>query len=82
MSGRGRTYALLTVAVLAAVGCVVSWVQSQTAVDVAPISDGEPATTSVAYNASWIALALLLATVAGVCVVVGVARLREESRGR
>lgn len=82
MSGRRRTYVLLMIAVLAAAGCVVSWVQSQTAVDVAPISDGEPATTSVAYNASWIALALALATVAGVCVVVGVARLREVSRGR
>ncbi|MGK2882945.1 MAG: hypothetical protein ACSLE6_19900 [Mycobacterium sp.] len=80
MTRRGRTIAVLTLAGLAAVGCVVSWLQVRTPVDVAPIAEGQAPTTSMAYSGSWITLALFLATVAGVCVVIGVARLRDGRR--
>ena len=44
----------------------------------APVIDGEPATTSVVYDAPLLTLALLLATVAGVLVVLGIANLRRR----
>ena len=67
----------LTLALAAAVGCVLSWVAASSRVEVPPILEGEPWTTSVAYSAPLVALSLLLATVAGVLVVLGVAALRR-----
>jgi len=67
----------LLVAVLAAVGCVVSWLAARSTVAVAPVLEGEPQTTSVAYSAPLLVLSLLLATVAGVLAVVGISRLRR-----
>lgn len=78
MSARRRAIAELVLAVAAAVGCVVSWVQSRSTVDVAPIADGEPTTTSITYYPPLLVIALVLATLAGVLVVVGVARLRRR----
>jgi hypothetical protein len=46
-------------------------------VAVAPVIDGQPATTSVAYNPQLLLLTLLLATAAGVLAVIGGARLRR-----
>jgi uncharacterized protein involved in exopolysaccharide biosynthesis len=66
------------VAVLAAVGAVLSWFGAQTTVTVAPILPGEPQTTSVAYSPPMLVLMLLLATVAGVMAVIGIARLRRR----
>jgi len=47
-------------------------------VTVAPVLDGEPQTTSVVYSPPLLVLSLFLATVAGVLVVVGIARLRRS----
>jgi hypothetical protein len=68
----------LLVAVAAAVGCVLSWLGASSTVVVAPVLDGEPPTTSVAYSAPLLVLSLLLATVAGVLAVLGIARLRHR----
>jgi len=68
----------LVLAVAAAVGAVASWIGAQSPVDVAPIADGQPATTSVAYYPPMVMLALVLGTLAGVLAVVGVSRLRRS----
>ncbi|GAS88518.1 hypothetical protein [Mycolicibacterium brisbanense] len=68
----------LVVALCAAAGCVVSWLAARTTVDVAPILPGEPSTTSVVHSAPLLVLSLLLATVAGVLAVLGIARLRRR----
>ena len=64
-------------AVVAAVGCVLSWLAASSTVVVAPVLDGEPQTTSVVYSAPLLVLSLLLASVAGVLAVVGIARHRS-----
>ncbi|WP_019971901.1 hypothetical protein [Mycobacterium sp. 141] len=72
-----RAVVELLVAVAAAAGCVVSWLAAGTTVDVAPILPDEPSTTSVVHSAPLLVLALLLAIVAGVLAVLGIARLRR-----
>jgi hypothetical protein len=68
----------LLVAVVAAAGSVVSWLAASSTVAVAPVLDGEPQTASVVYSAPLLVLSLFLATVAGVLVVLGIARLRRR----
>jgi hypothetical protein len=68
----------LALAVVAAAGCVVSWLAASSTVVVAPVLEGEPQTTSVVYSAPLLVLSLFLATIAGVLVVLGVARLRRN----
>jgi hypothetical protein len=68
----------LMFAVVATAGCVLSWLAASSTVVVAPVVDGEPMTASVVYNPPLVALSLLLATVAGVQAVNGVARLRRR----
>ncbi|AFM15445.1 hypothetical protein Mycch_0627 [Mycolicibacterium chubuense NBB4] len=75
---RRRAVVELLLAVVAAVGCVVSGVAAKTRVVVAPILDGEPSTTSDMYYAPLLTLSLLLAAVAGVLAVVAVSRLRRR----
>jgi hypothetical protein len=75
-TGRRAVIELL-LALVAAVGCVLSWLASISTVDVPPIIDNEPWTTSLIYSPPLLALSLLLATVAGVLAVLGVARLRR-----
>lgn len=65
----------LVLAGLAIVGAVRSWLGSTKVVDVAPIADGQPATTSVVYQAPMLLLTLGLATAAGVLLVLGIAGL-------
>lgn len=77
VSGPRRAIIELALAVAAAIGCVVSWLQSRSTMTVAPIANGEPTTTSVEYYAPLLMLALGLATAAGVLAVLGVARLRR-----
>ncbi len=72
----------LVLALAAAIGCVLSWLAAVTTVEVAPIIEGEPLTTSLVYIPPLLTLSLLLATVAGVLTVLGVARLRRARRGR
>lgn len=74
-----KVIAQLGVALLAGVGSVLSWLAASATVTVAPVLEGEPETTSVVYNAPLLTLSLLLATVAGVLTVLGVARLRRRS---
>lgn len=75
---RRRALLELLLAIVAAVGCVVSWLAAATTVVVAPVLDGEPQTTSTVYSAPMLVLALLLATAAGVLAVLGAARLRRS----
>lgn len=78
MSPRTRALLELVAALAAAVGCVASWAVASRAATAAPIAPGEPETAVTVYSAPMLALALLLATVAGVLLVVGVARLRRH----
>ncbi|AGB21020.1 hypothetical protein Mycsm_00570 [Mycobacterium sp. JS623] len=68
----------LLVAVAAAIGCVVSWLAASSTVVVGPVLEGEPHTTSVVYSPPLLGLSLLLATVAGVLAVLGIAGLRRR----
>jgi len=72
----------LVLATLALIGAVLSWLQVRSIVDVSPIADGQPATTSVAYSPPMMLLTMLLATVAGVLIVLGVAGLIRTRRAR
>jgi hypothetical protein len=78
MRARLRAVVELVLAVAAAVGCVLSWASADSTARLAPIIPGEPETTGVLYSPPLLALALLLATVAGTLAVVGVARLRRH----
>jgi hypothetical protein len=72
----------LVLAVVAAAGCVLSWLAARSTVVVAPVLDGEPMTTSVVYSPPLLVLSVLLATVAGVLAVLGIARLRRTAKQR
>ncbi len=78
MSNKRGATVELALAVVAAVGAVLSWFGAQTVVTVtvAQVLEGEPPTTSVAFSPPMLVLMLLLATVAGVLAVDGIARLR------
>lgn len=67
----------LVLAVIAVAGCVLSWLAARSTVEVAPVLDGEPLTTSVVYSPPLLVLSVFLATVAGVLAVLGVAGLRR-----
>jgi hypothetical protein len=75
---RIRAAAELVVAVVAAVGCVYCWLAARTTEMAPPVLPTEPSQVSTAYYPPLIALSLLLATVAGVFAVVGIARLRHS----
>lgn len=75
-----RTLVELALAAAAAAGCAMSWLQVRYLVLVAPVIDGEPATTSVTYHPRMLLLAWVLATAAGVLAVVGTARLFRARR--
>lgn len=75
-----RAVVELALAAVAAVGCAMSWLRVRYLVLVAPVIDGEPATTSVTYHPRMLLLAWVLATAAGVLAVVGAARLRRARR--
>ncbi len=77
---RFRTVVELLLACAAAVGCAASWSAVRTTVAVAPILKDQPATTSVIYDPSMLLVTLLLAAVAGMLAVVGIARLRRTGR--
>jgi hypothetical protein len=81
MRSRRRATVELLVALVAAAGCVLSWLAAPSTVVVAPVLESEPKTASVQYSAPLVVLSLLLATVAGVLVVLAVARLRRGRSG-
>lgn len=78
MTGRVRAALELLLAGAATAGCVLAWLAASTPVVVPPVLEGEPRTTSVEYSAPLVGLALVLATVAGVLVVLAVARLKRR----
>lgn len=67
----------LGLAFAALAGAGVSWSHARHTVGVAPIADGQPVTTSLVYEPQQLLLTMLLATLAGVLVLVGAARLRR-----
>jgi hypothetical protein len=75
--GRFRGLIELALACAALVGAGLSWSHAREMVGVAPVADGQPATTSLVYHPQLLLLTLVLATIAGVLVVVGAARLRR-----
>jgi len=77
MSARARATVELAVAVASAAGCVLLWLAASSTVEVAPVLENEPMTTSVDYSGPLLGLSLLLATLAGVLCVLAVARLRR-----
>jgi hypothetical protein len=79
---RFRAFIALVLACAAALGCAASWSAVRSTVPVAPVADGQPVTTSVVYDPQLLLLTLLLATVAGMLAVVGVARLRRAGRAQ
>ena len=79
MKARVRHIALLIAAVAAVAGAALCWSQVKSLVDVAPVTDGQPATVSVVYDPPMMVLTLALATVAGVLGVFGVAGLRRAA---
>jgi hypothetical protein len=75
---RLRATVELVLAAVAAIGCVLCWLAAGSTADVAPIISSEPSKTATVYDPALITLSLFLATVAGVLVVLGVARLRRS----
>lgn len=80
MTARLRAVVELGLACAAVLGSALSWAHTRSTMPVAPVADGQPATTSVVYDPALLLLTLLLATAAGVLAVVGTARLRRASR--
>jgi len=82
---RFRALLLLGLACAAAAGAAATWLHSRHTVQVAPIADGQPVTNSLVYEPQLLLLTMLLAIIAGVLAVLGVARLwrsrRQVSRG-
>jgi uncharacterized membrane protein YidH (DUF202 family) len=76
---RVRAIVELVLAAAALIGCGVSWLAAKSTADVAPVIAGEASKTSNVYDPSMITLSLLLVTVAGVLLVIGVARWRRVS---
>ena len=68
----------LVLAAAAVVGAAVCWAQVRSWVDVAPVTDGQPATVSVVYDPPLMMLVWLLVTAAGVLIVLGVTGLRRR----
>ncbi len=76
--GPVRHAAQLIAAVVAAAGAALSWAQVRSLVEVAPVTEGQPSTVSVVYDPPMMVLGLVLATVAGVLAIYGVAGLRRR----
>ena len=68
----------LVLSAAAAAGALLCWGHITSLVDVAPVTEGQPATVSVVYNPPLMLLVWLLAVAAGVLAVLGVAGLRRR----
>lgn len=77
MTNRAVARVQLGFAVVALVGAVVCWLSASSVVSVPPVVEGEPTMVSTVYDTSLIALSFLLAGVAAIAMVTGVARLRS-----
>lgn len=69
----------LLLALAAAAGAVLCWPRISSLVDVAPVTEGQPATVSVVYHAPVLLLVWVLVTAAGVLAVLGVSGLRRRA---
>jgi hypothetical protein len=69
----------LVLAAVALIGCVLLWLEAKSTADVAPVVAGEPSKTSNVYDPWFITLSMLLLTVTGVLVVLGVTHWRRRS---
>jgi hypothetical protein len=58
----------------------LSWAQVRSLVEVAPVTEGQPATFSVVYDPPMMMLTLVLVTAAGVLAILGIAGLRRAAR--
>ena len=74
---RSRAVVELALAVAAVVGCVACWLAARSTEMAPPVAANEPSQVSLVYDPPLIALALVLATVAGVLAVLGIGRLRS-----
>lgn len=74
---RRRAALELVLAGLFLVGAVFSALNVRSVVDVAPIIEGERATTSIDYDPPMLVLTLMLVAAAAVLVIVAVARWRR-----
>ena len=70
-----RNVVQLALAVAAGAAAVRTWLGVTSLVDVAPVTEGQPATVSVVYDPPMMMLAMVLGTAAGVLAVLGVAGL-------
>lgn len=70
----------LVLAAAAAAGAAACVAQVRSWIDVAPVTEGQPGTVSVVYDAPLMMLAWILATAAGVLIVLGIAGLRRNRR--
>ena len=68
----------LVLALAAAAAAAWCWPRVSSLVDVAPVTEGQPATVSVVYSAPVLVLVLVLVTAAGVLAVLGVAGWRRR----
>ena len=75
MIGRYRALVELALAAATLVAAGVCWSHASQLRGVAPVAEGQPATTSLVYHPQLLLLTMLLAIIAGVFAVVGVARL-------
>jgi hypothetical protein len=82
MTATRRVMVELVLAMVALAGAGYSASRVTSVADNAPITEGEPPTTSVMYHAPWLTLTLLLVTTAAVLVVLAVARWRRSSSAR
>lgn len=82
MSAAIRVAAEFGLAAAALLCAAASCSRVRSVIDVAPIADGQPVTTSVIYDPPTLLLSLTLATAAGVLAVVGTTRLRRLRRCR
>lgn len=57
-----------------------TWLGVTSLVDVAPVTEGQPATVSVVYDPPMMFLALVCATAAGVLTVLGLTGLVRRAR--
>ncbi|CPR11762.1 transmembrane protein [Mycobacterium bohemicum DSM 44277] len=80
MITRYRALLELALACAALAGAGVGWVHARHPVAVAPVAEGQPATSSLVYDPQLLLLTMMLITTAGVLAVVGIARLRRVSR--
>lgn len=78
-AGNAKTVAVieLSVAVLAIAGCVWSWLAAASPAHIDPVTAGEPVRSSVNYDPAMLSLSLVLATIAGVLLVLGTRGVRR-----